>query len=130
MGLVDFHMMKMVNASLDLDLPLDKLEWRVEYDTKEEALVRWMEAMEDFPVSHHGQQVTLIRKGTRIQTEISRKFSDALLQSMAERAGARLVIHRTDDDFYKAAVFSRATAAKRTQELFSGLPGMPYHLGL
>jgi len=111
-GALDFHMMKMVNASLDLDFPLDKLQWCVGYDTKEEALKRWMEATEDFPISHHGEQVTLIRKGTRIQTEMSRKFSDALLQSLAERAGADLVIHKTDDEFYKAAVFSRATAAK------------------
>jgi uncharacterized SAM-dependent methyltransferase len=113
-GALDFHMMKMINASLDLDFPLDKLQWNVDYDTREEAIKMWMEAVDNFPVNHHGQQVTQIPKGSRIQTQMSRKFSDALLQSMAERAGANLVIHRTDDDFYKAAVFSREATAKRT----------------
>jgi uncharacterized SAM-dependent methyltransferase len=108
---LDCHMMKMVNASLDLDFSLDKFKHCIDYDFKQEALVRWWEAVEDFPVSHHGKPLTLVCKGTRIQTEISRKFSDSLLQSLAERAGAHLEIHRTDDDFYKAAIFTRGTAA-------------------
>jgi len=113
---LDRHMVKMINASLDLDFSLDKLKHCMKYDFEEEALVRWWEATEDFPVSHRGKLVTLICKGTRMQTEISRKFSDSLLQSMAERAGAHLEIHRTDDDFFKAATFAPRTLPVRTSK--------------
>merc|ERR1712048_866746 len=75
------------------------------YDTEEHALRRWLEVKEDFPLHHDGKEITMMKKGMRIQTEISRKFTDERMQEYAKGAEASVEQVETADGYYKCAIF-------------------------
>jgi len=102
---MDYHMMRMINRALRVDLQMDKLRFNTEYDTEEHAFRRWLEVTEDFPLHHDGKELTMMKKGMRIQTEISRKFTDERMQTYAKGAGAAVEQVETADGYYKCAIF-------------------------
>jgi uncharacterized SAM-dependent methyltransferase len=77
MRALDWHMIKMINKYLEIDIPLSKLKRFSEFDSSRKAIVRWMELTEDHVVSNTAkkQELALFKKGKRIQTEVSRKYS-------------------------------------------------------
>ncbi len=102
---IDWHMIKMINKYLEIDIPLDKLKRYSEFDHSKKAVVRWMELTEDCTISYTSekQKLALLRKGTRIQTEISRKYSQENICMMAKNAKAK--IWMTPDYYYMCAAF-------------------------
>ncbi|NER01947.1 MAG: L-histidine N(alpha)-methyltransferase [Okeania sp. SIO3C4] len=102
---IDWHMIKMIDKYLEIDIPLDKLKRCSEFDYSEKALVRWMELTEDCTISYtpENKKLKLLRKGTRIQTEISRKYSQEDIFMIQKNAKTK--IWMTPDYYYMCAAF-------------------------
>ena len=105
MKAIDWHMIKMINKYLEIDIPLDKLRRCSEFDFRQKALVRWMELTEDCAISYiaKNQKLALLKKGTRIQTEISRKYNQEDILTMAKDTETK--VWMTPDNYYMCAAF-------------------------
>lgn len=105
MKAIDWHMMKMINKYLEIDIPLDKLKRCSEFDYSQKGLVRWMELTEDCEISFiaEKQKLGVLKKGTRIQTEISRKYSQEDIFQIAQNTETK--IWMTPDNYYMCVAF-------------------------
>lgn len=102
---IDWHMVNMINKYLEIDIPLDKLKRCSEFDYSQKGLVRWMELTEDCEISFIAEKrkLGLLKKGTRIQTEISRKYSQEDIVQIAQNTETK--IWMTPDNYYMCVAF-------------------------
>ena len=102
---IDWHMSKAINQYLEIDIPLDKLKRCAHFDPHQKALVRWMELTEDCTISHTTKQQPLVqlKSGTRIQTEISRKYDREDISNLAKQR--KTDIWMTPDNYYMSVAF-------------------------
>lgn len=93
----NLNLLRRINRELGANFDLDKFQHRVEY-TEEEGIVKsFLESLEDQEVivADIGKAL-FFEKGERIHTEISRKYSDKLLDSLISETPLK-VHHRFSD---------------------------------
>ncbi len=99
----NLNLLRRINEELGGEFDLDKFIHRVHYTEKEGILKSYLESIEDqkIPISNLGETFEF-KKGERIHTEISRKYSDKLLNEFLLETPLSIVGKLTDSNGYFA----------------------------
>lgn len=95
----NLNLLRRINRELGGNFDLDKFRHHVDYTEKEGVVKSFLESQEDHEVfiSAIGKSFQL-KKGERIQTEISRKYNDALLDQFIANTPLEIVDRLTDSN--------------------------------
>lgn len=95
----NLNLLRRINRELGGNFELDKFRHHVEYTEKEGIVKSFLESREDHEVFISAIGKTFFfEKGERIQTEISRKYNDALLDQFIADTSLEIVDRLTDSN--------------------------------